>query len=81
MRPGAHVEIRGLPLHVYRANGAAVALPCAETLLTERAAARLLELGITPLASLKDSDVVRLVRLQSIAQAGSALAGPWAGAG
>lgn len=79
MRPGAHVEIRGLPLHLYRANGAAVALPCAETLLTERAAARLLELGITPLASLKDSDVVRLVRLQSIAKAGTALAGPWAG--
>jgi type VI secretion system protein ImpC len=78
MRPGRHAEIGGLPLYLYREDGVAVALPCAETLLTERAAARLLELGIMPLASLKDSDSVRLVRLQSIAQAGAALAGPWA---
>jgi type VI secretion system protein ImpC len=73
-------EIRGLPLHVYRKDGEAVALPCAETLLTENAADRMMELGITPLASLRDDDTVRVVRLQSIAAPPARLAGAWNGA-
>jgi type VI secretion system protein ImpC len=70
-------EVRGLPLHVYRRDGQAIALPCAETLLTERAADRMMELGVTPLASLRDSDTVRVVRLQSIAAPPTRLAGAW----
>ena len=36
MRPGAHSEIDGLPLHVYEADGEKQLKPCAEVLLTER---------------------------------------------
>lgn len=77
LRPVAHGEVRGLPLHVYQHDGEAVALPCAETVMSERAAERLLELGITPLATIKDTDTARLVRLQSIASPVKQLAGAW----
>ena len=80
-QPGMHQDIGGLPLHLYRANGDPVSTPCAETLLTERAAVRLIERGLMPLASLKDSDTVRLVRFQSVAHPSAPLAGPWKGAG
>jgi type VI secretion system protein ImpC len=70
-------EIGGLP-QVVRGRGAdAVALPCAEILMTERGGARLLDRGLMPLASLKDQDRVRLLRLQSVAQPVAALAGRW----
>lgn len=77
MRPEEELEVNGLPLHVYNDQGESVAKPCAETLLTEQSALRILDTGIMPLASLKDSDAVRLVRLQSIAQPVKALAGRW----
>jgi type VI secretion system protein ImpC len=77
MRPGVHQDIEGLPLHIHREAGAAYAKPCAESVMTERAANRLLESGLMPLASLKDRDTVRLVRFQSIAHPVAALAGRW----
>jgi type VI secretion system protein ImpC len=77
---GPRAEVRGLPLHVYRADGEAMAVPCAETLLSERAADRLMELGITPLAWLRDTDVVRIVRLQSVASPPTRLAAAWGSA-
>jgi type VI secretion system protein ImpC len=79
MRPGAHTEISGLPLHLYRRDGETFSLPCAETLLTEDLADQMLELGIMPLASIRDTDTVRLLRFQSLAAPLAALAGPWAG--
>ncbi|CAN5670278.1 hypothetical protein BH23GEM7_BH23GEM7_12060 [soil metagenome] len=80
MRPGMHREISGLPLHLVRNDGAATVQPCAETLLTERAAARLMDAGVMPLASMKEHDAVLLVRFQSVAAPLAALAGRW-GAG
>ena len=73
-------EVAGLPLHLYRVDGETRATPCAETLLTELAGARLLERGIMPLATMKDSDTVRILRLQSVAEPLRALAGRWAAA-
>jgi type VI secretion system protein ImpC len=71
-------EIDHLPLHLYRdAGGDTVARPCGEALLTERAADLLLDKGLMPLASLKGSDAVRLVRFQSIRHPLTALQGPW----
>jgi hypothetical protein len=55
----------------------AEAVPCGETLLTERAAGRILDRGIMPLASLKAQDRVRLIRLQSVARPFAPLAGRW----
>ncbi len=77
MRPGAHSELDGLPLHVYKRDGDSELKPCAEALLTERAAGKILERGPMPLVWLKGQDAVRLVRFQSMAEPLAALAGRW----
>jgi type VI secretion system protein ImpC len=75
LRPGH--EVGGLPFHAYRVSGETIATPCAETLLTDRACERLLERGLTPLLTVRDSDTVILPRLQSIAEPLRPLAGRW----
>ena len=77
LRPGVHAQVDGLPLHVYEHDGESELKPCAEALLTEDAADRILENGLMPLVSLKGRDAVRLVRFQSIAKPLGALAGGW----
>jgi type VI secretion system protein ImpC len=77
LHPGSHRRVEGLPLHVYKEDGASVAKPCAEILLREKDAEFLLENGLMPLASLKDEDAALLVRFQSIAIPPTALAGRW----
>ncbi len=79
LQPGMHADIAGLPLHLFQHEGDTECKPCAEVLLTERAAARLLERGVMPLASVKGSDAVKLVRFQSVASPSAPLAGPWGG--
>lgn len=59
-------EISSLPLHIYRVKGEAHAVPCAETIIGERAAERLLDRGLSPLLGVRDGDSVMLPRLQSI---------------
>ena len=66
--------IGGLPLHVARVDGLAVAKPCAEAYMSQRTVMHLLDRGLTPLVSLKDGDAVRIPRLQSLAAPPSALA-------
>ena len=75
LRPGR--EISNLPLHVYRADGETVATPCAEVILSERAAERVLERGLCPLLTVRDSDAVIFPRLQSIADPLRRLSGRW----
>jgi type VI secretion system protein ImpC len=77
MRPGAVQEIDGLPAHTYREDGEVQLKPCAEVLLTEDAAETLLDRGFMPLASVKGTDRVRLVRFQSVAAPPAPLAGRW----
>lgn len=74
-RPSDSLEIDGLPLHIYEMDGASEIKPCAEALLTLRAAETIIERGLMPLLSLKDSDTVRLGVFQSLAC--TALKGPW----
>jgi type VI secretion system protein ImpC len=76
-RPGMIQQIDGLPLHTYQADGEAHAQPCAEVLLTDRDAELILDEGLMPLASIKNSDSVRLVRFQSVADPLAPLAGRW----
>lgn len=76
-KTGGIPALDGLPLHSYRDNGEARIQPCAEVLLTERAAGRILDAGIMPLLSYKNRDMVRLGRVQSIANPPAALPGPW----
>jgi len=77
MRPGRHLEIDRLPLHVIKVEGQNETQPCAEALITETTAETILEKGLIPLASMKDQDAVRVVRFQSIADPLQSLAGPW----
>lgn len=77
MRPGLRQNVGSLPLHLYSTDGETLSVPCAETWMSERAAGRLTELGIMPLASLKDSGEVRLVRFQSLSSVTPALQGVW----
>jgi type VI secretion system protein ImpC len=78
MRPGSISEIDGLPAHVYTTPGGDSELkPCAEVLLTEDAAGILLNSGFMPLATLKGTDRVRLVRFQSVARPNAPLEGKW----
>ena len=78
MGHGFAQEIEGLPLHIYEGSqGESQIKPCAETLLTERAAIRIMERGIMPLLSFKNTDTIRLARFQSLADPPTALAGRW----
>jgi type VI secretion system protein ImpC len=77
LRPGAVQDVHGLPLHVFQAEGETRIKPCAEVLLTEHAAERILDKGLMPLLSYRDQDVIRLARFQSLAHPPSGLAGRW----
>lgn len=74
-RPSDDLEIEGLPMHVYEHDGDTEIKPCAEVLLTLRAAEQIIDRGLMPLISMKGSDTIRLGMFQSIA--GSRLGGPW----
>lgn len=77
MRPDRCLEVEGLPVYLYRKDGEPTLQPCAEALLTERAADAIMERGLMPLLTIKDSDRARLARFQSIADPPSALAARW----
>ena len=77
LRPGTISEISGLPVYIYAVEGEFHTLPCAEVLMTQTAAEKMMEKGFMPLASLKDQPTVRLVRFQAIADPLSSLAGRW----
>ena len=77
MRPSRHLEIDRLPLHVFKVDGESEIQPCGEALITDETAESILEKGLIPLVSMKDQDVVRVVRFQSIADPLQSLAGPW----
>lgn len=77
MRPGTAAAIERLPVHIYRRDGEPESKPCAEVLLTEDAAERIVEVGLMPLVSFRDRDLVRLGRFQSIADPPRPLAGRW----
>ena len=76
-QPGAINTIEGLPLHVFRHQGEAEHKPCAEVLLTDRAATRLHEAGLIPIQSVRERDSVQVNRIRSLSQASPALAGRW----
>ena len=71
------MEIDGLPLHVYEAEGEEQVKPCAEMLLTERDVEWILDQGYMALASIRGRDAARLVRFQSIAKPAARLSGRW----
>jgi len=73
--PGGPVNrLDGIPIHNW-ARGEAT--PQAEIWMTERFASKIADAGVLPLASVKHSDAIQLVRLQSIADPPRPLAGAW----
>ena len=67
-------RIGSIPVHVHAPGDAT---PQAEIWMSERLAARIVDQGIMPLASVKHSDAIQLVRFQSIANPSQALPGAW----
>ncbi len=74
---GELLEVKGLPLHIYQCEGESCLKPCAEVLLTKRAAEVILDQGIMPLLSMKGHDSIRLGRFQSLAEPCVPLEGAW----
>jgi type VI secretion system protein ImpC len=77
LRPGELQEIEGLPIHVYKEGGETRIKPCAEVLLTMRAAEKIIARGPMPLLTMKDTGTVCLGMLQSLALPATRLAGRW----
>ena len=78
MRPGAQRPDRRLAPARVPADGEQQAKPCAEVLLTDREIDWMLDEGYMPLASIRGTDSVRLVRFQSISKPLARLSGRWA---
>jgi type VI secretion system protein ImpC len=74
---GLEPEVSGLPVGVLGRGPSAQAVGPGEAPLSVRAADALMERGFMPLAPLKESDRVRLVRLQSTAHPVASLLGRW----
>ncbi len=70
-------DIERLPQHVYKHNGETVYTSCAEVQLTDAACDQLMEYGLIPLVSYKNSDHAKLTRIQSIADPVAKLKGRW----
>ncbi len=68
-------DIDGLPMHVYREGTETVFKACGEALLSDRAVDLMINKGLMPLVSYKNTDKVKLAQFQSIA--GTALRGRW----
>ena len=68
-------DIGDLPSYSYLVDGERQLLPCAEQLLDAKAATALLTAGLMPLQSHRNRNAVTLMRVQSIAEPATALAG------
>jgi type VI secretion system protein ImpC len=60
-------RLDGFPLYVYKEAGETVTKPCAEVLLSERVVEAMMEFGLLPVVSHRNTDVVSLPSLQTIA--------------
>jgi len=70
-------DIEGLPIHIYKRDGETVYTPCAEVQLTHEACDKLMEYGLMPLVSYKNTDHVKLARIQSVTEPVTKLKGRW----
>jgi len=70
-------DVEGMPAYIYQLDGETVFQPCAEVQLSQNAAEKLMEYGLMPLVSFKNTDRVRLLRFQSVTDPVSALKGRW----
>jgi type VI secretion system protein ImpC len=76
-RPDGVLDIDDLPLPVPRDKRSSPPVACTDVVLGHRAAEIVVKRGLMPLLAMRDQDVVRLGRFQSIAEPSSPLAGRW----
>ncbi len=74
---GISQEINNLPLYIYQEDGESQVKPCAEIMLNQQGAEQIMDLGIMPLLSFMNEDMIRLGRWQSLADPPARLAGAW----
>jgi type VI secretion system protein ImpC len=60
------LNIHSLPAHVYTLNGEKIIKPCAEILMTQDQAQKLIDQGLMPLLSMKGQDWIRLAGFRAI---------------
>ena len=77
MEPGDVLDLDDLPAYTRTGDDGRTLLPCAEILLSDRAAEAILARGLMPLLSYRNRNAARLLRFQSVADPPAALAGPW----
>lgn len=77
MQPGATREIENAPMHLYKEEGETKIKTGAEHALTLKGVETMLNFGLMPLLAFRDSDRVRLARIQSIASPKKPLQGKW----
>jgi len=70
-------DLDNLPIHLFQEDGEVKTKPCAEIVMTQSNCEKLLEQGLMPLISFRNSDRIRLGRFQSIALDNSVLSGRW----
>ena len=70
-------DLEDLPVHVFEDKGETVNRPAGEVLLTQNACELLMEYGLMPLISYKNTDRLKLGRFQSISDPVTALRGRW----
>lgn len=70
-------DVENLPIHIYKNRFETITKPCAEITLTQTACEKLMEFGLMPLISYRNTDRVRLARFQSVTNPVSALRGRW----
>lgn len=70
-------EIDGLPMHIYKEDGETKTKPCAEIAMTETGLQKMIDTGVMPLVSFRDSDRVRVGSFQSISMSEERIRGRW----
>lgn len=70
-------DVEGLPVHIYEEGGETIFKPCAEIQMTDRGVDKLMEFGLMPIVSYRNTDRVKLARFQSIADPVTGLKGRW----
>lgn len=77
MGANLYQDIDGLPTYMYEEDDETKTKPCAEVVLTETGCNKILEEGLMPLLSFRNTDRVHLARFQSIASPMSSLKSRW----
>ncbi len=70
-------ELDGLPVHIYNQNGESKTKSCAEINMTHNACDTLIEQGLMPIISFRDTDILKLADFQSIAFPSKPLSCKW----